>query len=203
MENNNDIQELIGNFSAMLQELKEKQDKIEGMLNDVMEGANNAYEDWDHNKKKSEFTERNKDFLDKYSDKLKKIEGDDFDLAEEVMKGVGENDEAQYITALAASIDEQLDALREALGASEVRAEDSESNEEEAEKTSIEADGKEVAEVFESKTEGEDTSDEKKDEADEKPEDASEKPEAEDEDSEEELEVFRKQIADEKAAMGR
>lgn len=188
----NDIKELIGNFSGLIEELKEKQDKIESLLNNVLSGADEAYNDWDHNKKKSAFSERNKEFLDKYSDKLKKIEGDDFDLAEEAMSGITDDiDEAQYIAALSSSIDEQLDKLREALGAAEVKVDTN------PETTEIEADGEKVADVADEVNEDKSETDAEP-ESEDKPEETAEsedKPEeVESDNSPEEIENLRKEL---------
>lgn len=179
-----DIKELIGSFTAAVSELKDKISDLDGKFSQIMDGANAAYADWDHTNKKNAFSERNKDFLDKYSAKLKAIEGDDFDLAEEAMKVPEGADEVQYVAALASSIDEQLEALKKALNdvsdeqVQEISAENTESGDTEISETTDGEVDEPVAEVKEESKE-EETPAESESESEEKVEE--EEPEESDE----------------------
>ena len=67
------LQMTIEELEPIVMELKEKIDTI-------LNTADEAEKKYNHDKGVSEFTERNKETLDKYTDTLKKLNGDDFDL---------------------------------------------------------------------------------------------------------------------------
>ena len=132
MENN----ELIESFRSMIDELKASQDELKSKLDGILDEANNAKHSYD----KSQFVERNKDFFDKYKKKVDAIENNpDFDFEEVAFTGKGDDmEEAEYIAALSAKLDEQLNKMKEALNAEDISVESNEEGE-----TTIVADGEE------------------------------------------------------------
>lgn len=132
MENN----ELIESFRSMIDELKASQEELKSKLDGILDEANNAKHSYD----KSQFVERNKDFFDKYKKKVDAIENNpDFDFEEVAFTGKGNDmEEAEYIAALSAKLDEQLNKMKEALNAEDISVESNEEGE-----TTIVADGEE------------------------------------------------------------
>lgn len=132
MENN----ELIESFRSMIDELKASQEELKSKLDGILDEANNAKHSYD----KSQFVERNKDFFDKYKKKVDAIENNpDFDFEEVAFTGKGDDmEEAEYIAALSAKLDEQLNKMKEALNADDLTIESNEEGE-----TTIVADGEE------------------------------------------------------------
>ena len=132
MENN----ELIESFRSMIDELKASQEELKSKLDGILDEANNAKHSYD----KSQFVERNKDFFDKYKKKVDAIENNpDFDFEEIAFTGKGDDmEEAEYIAALSAKLDEQLNKMKEALNADDLTIESNEEGE-----TTIVADGEE------------------------------------------------------------
>ena len=132
MENN----ELIESFRSMIDELKASQEELKSKLDGILDEANNAKHSYD----KSQFVERNKDFFDKYKKKVDAIENNpDFDFEEIAFTGKGDDmEEAEYIAALSAKLDEQLNKMKEALNADDLTIESNEEGE-----TTIVVDGEE------------------------------------------------------------
>jgi hypothetical protein len=157
MENN----ELIESFRSMIDELKASQEELKSKLDGILDEANNAKHSYD----KSQFVERNKDFFDKYKKKVDAIENNpDFDFEEVAFTGKGDDmEEAEYIAALSAKLDEQLNKMKEALNADDLTIESNEEGE-----TTIVADGEEQKpeeeEVKESEPEKEPEEEEEKEE---------------------------------------
>lgn len=102
-----------------LQELEqivmELKDKIDGILN----AANEAETKFNHDKGLAEFTERNGESLGKYAEKMKKLNGDDFDIYsaafDEYNNDFSDIEEATYVAQLVSEIDNKIAALKEAL----------------------------------------------------------------------------------------
>lgn len=98
----------------------EYKDKIDTILNTVDESEKK----YKHDKGLEEFTERNGEALGKYSDKLKKLNGDDFDIFssafDEYTNDFSDIEEATYVAQLVSEIDSKIAKLKEALGDEEV-----------------------------------------------------------------------------------
>lgn len=98
-------------------ELKEKIDTI-------LSTAKDAEDKWNHDRDLGEFTERNKESLGKYVDKLKKLNGDDFDLYSAAFDEYKENfsdiEEATYVSQLVMEIENKINKLKDALGEDDV-----------------------------------------------------------------------------------
>lgn len=98
----------------------ELKDKLDGILST----ADEAEKKYNHDKGVSEFTERNKESLDKYTDTLKKLNGEDFDLYssayDEYNESFSDIEEATYVAQLVSEIDNKINKLKEALGEDDV-----------------------------------------------------------------------------------
>lgn len=169
------LQMTIEELEPIVMELKEKIDTI-------LNTADEAEKKYNHDKGVSEFTERNKETLDKYTDTLKKLNGDDFDLYssayDEYNESFSDVEEATYVAQLVSEIDNKINKLKEALGEDDVEIHSNDEGEIEVNThdTEIEAKSEESAEVAEDAA--------KEDEAEEKEEEA-ETEDAEDADEEE------------------
>ena len=165
----------IEELEPIVMELKEKIDTI-------LNTADEAEKKYNHDKGVSEFTERNKETLDKYTDTLKKLNGEDFDLFasayDEYNDSFSDIEESTYVAQLVSEIDNKINALKEALGEDDVEIHSNDEGEIEVNThdTEIEAKSEESAEVAEDAA--------KEDEAEEKEEEA-ETEDAEDADEEE------------------
>ena len=99
-------------LETIVMELK---DKVENILG----AADEAEKKFNHDKGLKEFSERNGEALSKYSDKLKKLNGDDFDLMssayDEYTNEFSDIEEATYVAQLVSEIDAKLNKLKEAL----------------------------------------------------------------------------------------
>ena len=95
-------------------------DKLDGILSTVDE----AEKKYNHDKGVSEFTERNKEALGKYSDTLKKLNGDDFDVFtaayDEYNDSFSDIEEATYVAQLVSEIDNKINKLKKALGEDDI-----------------------------------------------------------------------------------
>lgn len=86
------------------------------VINPATEAMNQAKYDQDL----SEFGARYADKFDGYNDKLRPIEGDEFDIVKQAYDGYNEMenkpDEGMYVEELIKQVDSQLDTIREKLG---------------------------------------------------------------------------------------
>ena len=98
-------------------------DKIDNILNTV----NESEKKYQHDVGVKGFTERNGESLGKYVDKLKKLNGDDFDLMssayDEYNNSFSDIEETTYVAQLVSEIENKISKLREALGEDEVEIE--------------------------------------------------------------------------------
>lgn len=104
-------------LESMVLEMK---DKLDNILNTVAESEKK----YQHDVGVKEFTERNGESLGKYVDKLKKLNGDDFDLYssafDEYNDSFSDIEESTYVAQLVSEIESKISKLREALGEDEV-----------------------------------------------------------------------------------
>ena len=107
-------------LESMVLEMK---DKLDTILNTVSESEKK----YQHDVGVKEFTERNGESLGKYVDKLKKLNGDDFDLYssayDEYNDSFSDIEESTYVAQLVSEIENKISKLREALGEDEVEIE--------------------------------------------------------------------------------
>ena len=134
----------------MIKAIQEKTDSTERLIFDeVINPAKAEMEKQIYNAGLADFSSRYSDKLSGYNDKLRPIEGEDFDIMKQAYDGYnsieGEKpDEAVYIDELVKVVDKQLDDIRQAIGApanAEVAVKQDEDGE-----TVVEVDGKEVSE---------------------------------------------------------
>ena len=137
----------------MIKAIQEKTDSTERLIFDeVINPAKAEMEKQIYNAGLEDFSSRYSDKLSGYNDKLRPIEGEDFDIMKQAYDGYnsieGEKpDEAVYIDELVKVVDKQLDDIRQAIGApanAEVAVKQDEDGE-----TVVEVDGKEVSEESE------------------------------------------------------
>lgn len=101
----------------------EMKDKLDNILNTAAESEKK----YQHDVGVKGFTERNGESLGKYVDKLKKLNGDDFDLMssayDEYNNSFSDIEESTYVAQLVSEIENKISKLREALGEDEVEIE--------------------------------------------------------------------------------
>lgn len=133
----------------MIKAIQEKTDSTERLIFDeVINPAKAEMEQQIYNAGLEDFSSRYSDKLGGYNDKLRPIEGEDFDIMKQAYDGYnsieGEKpDEAMYIDELVKVVDKQLDDIRQAIGApadAEVAVKQDENGE-----TVVEVDGEEVS----------------------------------------------------------
>lgn len=104
-------------LESMVLEMK---DKLDNILNTVAESEKK----YQHDVGVKGFTERNGEALGKYVDKLKKLNGEDFDLMssayDEYNNTFSDIEESTYVAQLVSEIDNKIAKLKEALGDDEV-----------------------------------------------------------------------------------
>lgn len=133
----------------MIKAIQEKTDSTERLIFDeVINPAKAEMEKQIYDAGLEDFSSRYSDKLGGYNDKLRPIEGEDFDIMKQAYDGYnsieGEKpDEAMYIDELVKVVDKQLDDIRQAIGApadAEVAVKQDENGE-----TVIEVDDEEVS----------------------------------------------------------
>ena len=146
---------------GMIQAVREKAEGTERLIFDeVINPAKAEMEKQIYDAGLEDFTNRYGEKLNGYNDKLRPIEGEDFDIMKQAYDGYnsieGEKpDEAMYVDELVKTVDKQLDDIRAAIGApanAEVAVKQDEDGE-----TAVEVDGQEVKEVSEDSEESEDS----------------------------------------------
>lgn len=104
-------------LESMVLEMK---DKLDNILNTVAESEKK----YQHDVGVKGFTERNGEALGKYVEKLKKLNGEDFDLMssayDEYNNTFSDIEESTYVAQLVSEIDNKIAKLKEALGDDEV-----------------------------------------------------------------------------------
>ena len=141
-------------LESMVLEMK---DKLDNILNTVAESEKK----YQHDVGVKGFTERNGEALGKYVEKLKKLNGEDFDLMEsafdEYNNTFSDIEESTYVAQLVSEIDNKIAKLKEALGDDEVEIKsDEDTTEVKTEDTTVETNASECK--------GEDCEDKDKDE---------------------------------------
>lgn len=132
----------------MINAIKARNEELEHLVFDeVINPAKEAMEKEIYNAGLNDFTERYGDQLAGYNEKLRPIEGEDFDIMQQAYDGYngieGEKPNQDiYVEELKKVVDQQLDDIRKAIGAPE-DSEVSVTQKEDGE-TVVEVDGKEV-----------------------------------------------------------
>lgn len=141
-------------LESMVLEMK---DKLDNILNTVAESEKK----YQHDVGVKGFTERNGKALGKYVDKLKKLNGEDFDLMEsafdEYNNTFSDIEESTYVAQLVSEIDNKIAKLKEALGDDEIEIKsDEDTTEVKTEDTTVETNASECKDKDEDKDEDED-----------------------------------------------
>lgn len=146
------INALIERMDAQDEMVKAVVEKVDGLnsliFDEVINPAREAMNQSIYETGLNDFGNRYKDKLASYNEKLRPIEGEDFDIVKQAYDGYnsieGEKpDEAMYVDELIKVVDKQLEDIRTAIGAPS-DAEVTVSNEDG--ETKVEVDGKEVSE---------------------------------------------------------
>lgn len=147
------VNALIERMDAQDEMVKAVVEKVDGLnsliFDEVINPAREAMNQCIYETGLNDFGNRYKDKLASYNEKLRPIEGEDFDIVKQAYDGYnsieGEKpDEAMYVDELIKVVDKQLDDIRSAIGApadAEVAVKQDENGE-----TVVEVDGKEVSE---------------------------------------------------------
>ena len=97
---------------------------LKGKIDSILETVSNSEKEYNYNKGLEEFKQRNSESLSPYYEKLKKLNGDDFDLAkaayDEYNDSFSDIEESTYVAQLVSEIDNKIAKLKEALGDDEV-----------------------------------------------------------------------------------
>ena len=146
------INALIERMDAQDEMVKAVVEKVDGLnhliFDEVINPAREAMDQSIYETGLNDFGNRYKDKLESYNEKLRPIEGEDFDIVKQAYDGYnsieGEKpDEAMYVDELIKVVDKQLEDIRSAIGAP-ANAEVTVSNEDG--ETKVKVDGKEVSE---------------------------------------------------------
>ena len=138
---------------GMIQAVREKAESTERLIFDeVINPAKAEMEKQIYDAGLEDFTNKYGEKLNGYNDKLRPIEGEDFDIMKQAYDGYnsieGEKpDEAMYVDELVKVVDKQLDSIRAAIGApadAEVAVKQDDDGE-----TTVEVDDQEIKEVSE------------------------------------------------------
>ena len=146
-------------LESMVLEMK---DKLDNILNTVAESEKK----YQHDVGVKGFTERNGEALGKYVEKLKKLNGEDFDLFEnaytEYNNTFSDIEESTYVAQLVSEIDNKIAKLKEALGDDEIEIKsDEDTTEVKTDDTTVETNASECkGEDCEDKDEDKDETDE-------------------------------------------
>lgn len=154
----------LNELEAVVMELK---DKIDTILNT----AKDAEDKYNHDRDLEAFTEKHGEVLGKYADKLKKLNGDDFDIMsaafDEYHNDFSDIEEDTYVAQLVSEIDAKIAKLKEALGEDdiEIHSDDEGNTEVNAHDTEIETSTEEEPAETETDEEPKETEEEVDEEA--------------------------------------
>lgn len=144
----NALIERVDSQDEMIKALMEKSDDLNRLVFDeVLTPAKQALDEQIYNAGLTDFTEKYGSPLEGYNEKLRPIEGEDFDVMKQAYDGYnaieGDKPEANvFVDELKKVIDEQLNSIREAIGAP-ADAEVTVTQDGKTGETTVEVDGKE------------------------------------------------------------
>ena len=97
---------------------------LKGKIDSILETVSNSEKEYNYNKGLEGFKQRNSKSLSPYYEKLKKLNGDDFDLGkaayDEYNNTFSDFEESTYVAQLVSEIDNKIAKLKEALGDDEI-----------------------------------------------------------------------------------
>ena len=116
---------------------------LKGKIDSILETVSNSEKEYNYNKGLEGFKQRNSKSLSPYYEKLKKLNGEDFDLAraayDEYNNTFSDIEESTYVAQLVSEIDNKIAKLKEALGDDEVEIKsDEDTTEVKTEDTTVE-----------------------------------------------------------------
>lgn len=107
-----------------LNELEEVVMDLKDKIDTILNTAKEAEDKYNHDRDLEAFTEKHGEALGKYADKLKKLNGDDFDIMsaafDEYHNDFADIEEDTYVAQLVAEIDNKIAKLKEALGEDDI-----------------------------------------------------------------------------------
>lgn len=132
----------------------ERVEKLEEIFNDLLCKVDSARCEYETDERRTAFVDKHGGKFAEFADKLKAIEGDDFDIVRKAFSDYDaledKPDEDEYVAALIAKISAQLKKIAEAYGVSEVAAESTDTDGDGIpDDTTVEAEGEPVAEAVE------------------------------------------------------
>ena len=100
---------------------------LKDKIDNILETVSNSEKEYNYNKGLEGFKQRNSKSLSPYYEKLKKLNGEDFDLDkaayDEYNDSFSDIEESTYVAQLVSEIESKISKLREALGEDEVEIE--------------------------------------------------------------------------------
>ena len=142
---------------------------LKGKIDSILETVSNSEKEYNYNKGLEEFKQRNSKSLSPYYEKLKKLNGDDFDLGkaafDEYNNTFSDIEESTYVAQLVSEIDNKIAKLKEALGDDEVEIKsDEDTTEVKTDDTTVETNASDEEKCEDGKCEDKDETDEDEDE---------------------------------------
>lgn len=119
-----EIFERLGAIEKYIKALEQKIDSIDDIMYDeILNPLEESFKEYNYNTNLTDFVDRNYDTLNPYIDRIKAIEGDDFDVYKQAFDDYNaiegdKPDEAEYVRMLSEALDEQLEKIRQSLGVS-------------------------------------------------------------------------------------
>lgn len=122
------IMDYIKQLNDTVKEVLDRQDALEDVLyKQILEPAKQLNDDYERGKRHDEFVGKHGKALGAFNDRLKAIEGDDFDLVEQTFDDYDKSDksisEDEYVGALIAKVQSQLDKISKAFGGGNIEVE--------------------------------------------------------------------------------
>lgn len=122
------IMDYIKQLNDTVKEVLDRVDAMEDVLyKQILEPAKQLNDDFERGKRHDEFVGKHGEALSAFNDRLKAIEGDDFDLVEQTFDDYDKSDksisEDEYVGALIAKVQSQLDKISKAFGGGNIEVE--------------------------------------------------------------------------------
>lgn len=142
---------------------------LKGKIDSILETVSNSEKEYNYNKGLEEFKQRNSKSLSPYYEKLKKLNGEDFDLDkaayDEYNNTFSDIEESTYVAQLVSEIDNKIAKLKEALGDDEVEIKsDEDTTEVKTDDTTVETNASDKCEDGECEDKDEDETESDEDE---------------------------------------
>lgn len=119
--------DIVEQILEQMSNLNERLGNLETAYNDMLGCVVNAKDEYEFGVRRDEFRSKHADKFAEFNDKLRAIEGDDFDICDKAFNDYdsleGEKlNEEEYIAALIAKVSEQLKKIAQAYGVAEIEA---------------------------------------------------------------------------------